>query len=51
MLIEVEHRRPTAGLIHHSDQGIQYASSGYRLRLEEAAMLRACLPEEILSKM
>ncbi len=29
-------RRPAVGLIHHSDQGVQYASSEYILRLEEA---------------
>lgn len=29
-------RRAAAGLIHHSDQGVQYASSEYVLRLEEA---------------
>ena len=29
-------RRPAPGLIHHSDQGVQYASSEYVLRLEEA---------------
>jgi transposase InsO family protein len=28
-------RRPGAGLIHHSDQGVQYASSEYVARLEE----------------
>jgi putative transposase len=28
-------RRPDAGLIHHSDQGVQYASSEYVGRLEE----------------
>jgi len=32
-------RRPTAGLIHHSDQGVQYASGEYVLRLEEAGTL------------
>lgn len=32
-------RRPTAGLIHHSDQGVQYASSEYVLRLEQAGAL------------
>ena len=32
-------RRPTAGLIHHSDQGVQYASGEYVLRLEEAGVL------------
>ena len=29
-------RRPEPGLIHHSDQGVQYASSEYVLRLQEA---------------
>jgi putative transposase len=29
-------RRPAPGLIHHSDQGVQYASSEYVARLEEA---------------
>jgi len=28
-------RRPVPGLIHHSDQGVQYASGEYVLRLEE----------------
>jgi transposase InsO family protein len=28
-------RRPAAGLIHHSDQGVQYASGEYVARLEE----------------
>lgn len=28
-------RRPAPGLIHHSDQGVQYASSEYVLRLEQ----------------
>ena len=28
-------RRPDPGLIHHSDQGVQYASSEYVLRLQE----------------
>jgi len=28
-------RRPAAGLIHHSDQGVQYASGEYVLRLEK----------------
>ncbi|MCA1837706.1 MAG: DDE-type integrase/transposase/recombinase, partial [Actinobacteria bacterium] len=32
----LDSRRPAAGLIHHSDQGVQYASSEYVLRLEEA---------------
>lgn len=29
-------RRPAVGLIHYSDQGAQYASSEYVLRLEKA---------------
>jgi putative transposase len=31
-------RRPAPGLIHHSDQGVQYGSSEYVLRLEEAGV-------------
>lgn len=31
--------RPEPGLIHHSDQGVQYASAEYVLRLEEAGAL------------
>jgi transposase InsO family protein len=30
----VERRRPPAGLLHHSDRGVQYASEAYRLFLE-----------------
>ena len=29
----LEQRRPPAGLIHHSDRGVQYASESYRQRL------------------
>jgi putative transposase len=32
-------RQPEMGLIHHSDQGVQYASSEYVTRLEEAGAL------------
>ena len=32
-------RRPAAELIHHSDQGVQYASGEYVSRLEEAGVL------------
>ena len=35
----LECRCPVAGLIHHSDQGVQYASGEYVLRLEEAGAL------------
>lgn len=34
--IALEMRRPARGLIHHSDQGVQYASSEYVTRLESA---------------
>jgi transposase InsO family protein len=32
-------RQPAPGLIHHSDQGIQYASGAYVARLEQAGIL------------
>lgn len=32
----LEFRSPGAGLIHHSDQGVQYASAAYVERLEQA---------------
>ncbi|MDP9357492.1 MAG: IS3 family transposase [Chloroflexota bacterium] len=31
-------RRPAPGLVHHSDQGVQYASSAYVTRLEAAGI-------------
>jgi putative transposase len=31
-------RRPTAGLLHHSDRGVQYASSAYRALLHSCQM-------------
>ncbi len=31
-------RRPTAGLLHHSDRGSQYTSRAYRLRLEQSGI-------------
>ena len=33
------HRRPHGGLLHHSDQGVQYASRNYRQRLNEAGAI------------
>ena len=33
------HRRPPAGLVHHSDQGVQYASAAYRQRLAQAGVV------------
>lgn len=32
-------RRPPAGLIHHSDRGVQYASAAYQARLAAAGMV------------
>jgi putative transposase len=32
-------RKPTAGLIHHSDQGVQYTSLSFGKRLEEAGIV------------
>ena len=32
-------RRPPAGLVHHSDRGVQYASGAYRQRLAQAGVL------------
>jgi putative transposase len=34
----IEQRRPAAGLLHHSDRGVQYACDAYRLFLERHAM-------------
>lgn len=34
----VRHRRPAAGLVHHSDRGSQYCAHGYRKILEQFAM-------------
>ena len=33
------HRRPSAGLIHHSDQGTQYTSKAYRAQLVQAGLI------------
>jgi transposase InsO family protein len=32
------HRRPGAGLLHHSDRGVQYASEDYRRLLEQSGI-------------
>jgi putative oxidoreductase len=34
----IEARQPSSGLVHHSDQGIQYVSSGYRNLLQKHGM-------------
>jgi len=33
------HRQPPAGLVHHSDRGVQYASENYRQRLARAGVV------------
>lgn len=33
------HRQPPAGLVHHSDRGVQYASENYRQRLAQAGVI------------
>ena len=35
----LKQRRPSAGLVHHSDRGVQYASSAYRQRLAQAGVI------------
>ncbi len=35
----LKQRRPTAGLVHHSDRGVQYASAAYRERLALAGVI------------
>jgi putative transposase len=44
----LRHRRPSPGLVHHSDRGVQYASAEYRAQLAaaglEASMSRAGNP-------
>lgn len=35
----LKQRRPTAGLVHHSDRGVQYASGAYRQRLALAGVI------------
>ena len=35
----LKQRRPLAGLVHHSDRGVQYASGAYRQRLARAGVI------------
>lgn len=37
----IENRKPKAGLIHHTDQGVQYASREYRAILEAHDMIQS----------
>lgn len=48
LTMEIQHRRPRNGLLHHGDRGVQYASSDYREQLKaagvEASMSRKGIP-------
>ena len=35
----LKQRQPPAGLVHHSDRGVQYASAAYRQRLAQASVI------------
>lgn len=39
LMMAIQQRRPAAGLIHHTDQGVVYATSAYRAVMAEHAML------------
>jgi putative transposase len=39
LLMALARRRPTTGLLHHSDRGSQYTSRAYRLILEQSGIL------------
>jgi transposase InsO family protein len=39
LTMALAHRRPAPGLIHHSDQGIQYTSGGYQARLKATGLV------------
>lgn len=39
LTMAIEHRRPAPGLIHHTDQGVVYATSLYRAILKQHGMI------------
>jgi len=39
LMMALNARRPAAGLIHHSDRGVQYASGPYRAALENNGLV------------
>lgn len=41
LLMAVTHRRPAPGLVFHSDRGVQYASEGFRERIEGFEMVQS----------
>jgi len=40
LLMAIEHRQPAPGIIHHSDQGIQYTSGQYLELLKHHGLVR-----------
>ena len=38
LMMALQRQRPGAGLIHHSDRGVRYASDGYRRAMRLASM-------------
>ena len=39
LAMALQQRRPPAGLVHHSDRGVQYASQAYRQKLAQAGVI------------
>jgi putative transposase len=39
LIMAIEHRQPKPGLVHHTDQGIVYAASGYRAILNQRGII------------
>lgn len=39
LAMALERRRPAAGLVHHSDRGVQYACEAYQRQLEQAGLV------------
>lgn len=39
LAMAIRHRRPSPGLIHHTDQGVQYRSAGYQQLLQAHGMM------------
>jgi len=39
LMMAIQQRRPAPGLVHHTDQGVVYATSAYRAVLKENAMV------------
>ena len=48
LTMAIEHRRPKPGLIHHTDQGILYATSAYRAILTAQHMIPSMAAKGLL---